>query len=135
MRPTCAVPGVEADRRAGRVGQTQLETPVPADATTADDVTAGDLHAGISLPTRRQHCEQSHYLQLSFRVESMSTVMGMYLNMYRMSLYITLYMPYISYGRPIRYSNGFSNGIPLGCARNVWCVTLTPQCGLVEQWQ
>ena len=104
MRATSAVHDVEADRRAGRVGKAQLETPVPADAATPDDVTAGDTHAGISLPTRRQHCEQSHCLDLSFQVESMSTVMGMYLNVYRVPQYITLYVPYISHGRPLRYS-------------------------------
>ena len=92
MRPTGAVPGIEADRRAGRVGQAQLETPVPADATTPDDVTAGDVHAGISLPTRRQYCEQSHCLDLSFQVENQCrrTVMRMYLNVYR------VYVLYIS---------------------------------------
>ena len=102
MRPTGAVPGIEADRRAGRVGQAQLETPVPADATTPDDVTAGDVHAGISLPTRRQYCEQSHCLDLSFQVESMSTD-GYEDVSKRVPCVRTVYF----IGRPIRYSIWF----------------------------
>lgn len=58
MRATDAIGTTEGDSQTGRVGPAQLETLAPAHTRLPYDVTSGDVHAGICLPTRWQRCKQ-----------------------------------------------------------------------------